>query len=443
MKSENSRQVFLKAQELMPGGVNSPVRSFSHFGTYPPIIKEASGVVLTDIDENTYLDFCMSWGALMLGHAHLSVVKAVTYQIGRGTSFGMATALEVEFAEMVIRLHPTIEMMRMVSSGTEATMTALRLARGFTKRNKIVKFNGHYHGHSDGLLVRAGSGVLTSCAMASSSGVSQAVADNTISLPFGDLEILEKTLRTQEIAAVILEPVNANIGVVVPTQEVMSFIREITEETGTLLIMDEVVTGFRLGLGGAAKKFGIDPDLTCLGKIIGGGFPAAVYGGKREIMKMIAPLGGVYQAGTLSGNPVAIAAGMATLEEISRPGFYEELERKMKPFEKIEKYLQENELAACLQRCGSMWTLFFGKSKVNAYEDLSDLRYDLFKEYFFYLLERGVYISPAQYEASFISGVHTDEQIEQCVNVSLEFLKKPEITKALTLSTREDLVLTR
>lgn len=443
MYHEQSKKLFLKAQDLMPGGVNSPVRAFTHFGTQPPIMKQAKGAVLTDVDDNSYIDFCMSWGSLMLGHSHPKVVEEVTKQLANGTSFGTATKQEIEFAEMLISLHPCLEMLRMVSSGTEATMSALRLARGYTKRNKIVKFNGHYHGHSDGLLVKAGSGVLTSCVMASSSGVPEAVADQTICLPFLDHDLLRQVLYKQDVAAVIFEPVNANIGVVVPSQKDMDFLREITLETGTLLIMDEVVTGFRLGLGGAAKKFNIDPDLTCLGKIIGGGFPVALYGGKKKFMNLIAPMGGVYQAGTLSGNPVAIAAGRVTLNEISQTGFYDSLEEAMKPFDTIQEHIEKNALSASLQRCGSMWTLFFGKSQVRAFEDLKDLRYDLFKEYFYFLLESGVYISPAQYEASFISGTHTKEQIAKCVDLTIEFLEKPEITTSLRASTKEDLSLAK
>ena len=411
---------------LIPGGVNSPVRAFSSLDMTPLMASEGLGDTLWDVDRHAYIDYCCSFGSLILGHAPKSVVLAATAQMGRGSSFGVGTPYEFSLAEKIIKYFPSIEKIRFVSSGTEAVMSAIRLARGFTNRPVIVKFNGHYHGHSDSLLVQAGSGV-TELAESSSKGVLKEVVQHTLSLPFNNIETGRSVLSSRkDIAAVLIEPIAGNMGVVPSDPKFLEMLREETTKSGALLIFDEVITGFRIGLKGAQSLYGIKPDLTCLGKIIGGGFPAAAFGGSHEIMNLLAPLGPVYQAGTLSGNPVAMCAGLATLEELLAPQFYEELERKTRLLtDPIEECIKEHGIKAVLNRVGSMFTLFFGPTQVTESSDLNNLDAARFKAFFHYLFNRGIYIPPAMYEASFISSAHTEEHLLYTRDVILEFLRNP------------------
>ena len=415
-----SQENYISSCSLMPGGVNSPVRSFPGLGMTPLVAERGEGAFVWDVDENSYLDFCCSWGALILGHAHPQVVEAATAQIRLGSTFGMTTPFEESIARCVASYMPSIEKIRFVSSGTEAVMTAIRLARGFTSKNTIIKFDGNYHGHSDGLLVSAGSGV-THLQNASSLGIPSDILKYTVSLPYNDTEKCRSFLQTHsDIAAVILEPVAGNMGVISASQEFLDMLREETSKIDALLIFDEVITGFRVGLQGAQALYNITPDLTCLGKIVGGGFPAAALGGKKEIMDYLAPLGGVYQAGTLSGNPVAMQAGLATLEEIAKPGFYEELERKTNLVTKpIQEFIDRENLPACLNQVGSMFTLFFGHKEVSTKVKLDE---DIYKTLFLYLFEEGIYFPPSAYEAAFISIVHEDEDLIRTKDLILDFL---------------------
>jgi glutamate-1-semialdehyde 2,1-aminomutase len=409
---------------VIPGGVNSPVRSFKNLGIPPIIAESGRGDLVFDADGREYIDYCLSWGPLILGHAHPAVVEGACEQMRKGSTFGMATELEERLATRIVNLIPSIEKMRMVSSGTEATMTALRLARGFTGRPKIIKFAGHYHGHSDSLLIQAGSGVASLNSVATSKGVSPNILADTLCFPFNDFEAIRTFFRTHpmatQVAAVILEPITGNMGVVLPEKGFLEMLREETERIGALLIFDEIITGFRVGLTGAQGIYQIDPDLTCLGKVIGGGFPLAAVGGKAKILDCLSPLGQVYQAGTLSGNPVAIRAGLETLNLIEAPTFYPQLavktERLLAP---IRETIAREEANACVQQMGSMWTLFFGVRQVRSKEDLKNLDEELFKEFFRYLFERGIYIPPASQEAWFLSSAHTDAHIDytaECVS---------------------------
>lgn len=418
-----SRQIFHLASQVLPGGVNSPVRSFPGLSMDPLVVKKGSGAIISDADGNEYIDYCCSWGALILGHSHPAVMKAVNEQLAYGASFGITTAVETEFAQLIASLYPSMQKMRFVSSGTEATMTAIRLARGFTGRPTIVKFEGNYHGHADCLLVKAGSGV-ANLPESSSAGVPAPFVQHTLCLPYNDPDAFRKALQTRsDISAVIVEPVAGNMGVVAPTREFLEALSEETKKRGVLLIFDEVITGLRVGLHGAQGIYGIKPDLTCLGKVIGGGFPAAAFGGRADIMEKLAPLGDVYQAGTLSGFPVAMAAGMAAVSQVMQPGFYEKLEEKAAGFaEPIDEYLRERALPACIQRVGSMMTLFFGTQKVEKNPDLKSLDGETFRAFFSHLFERGIYVPPLQQEAWFISSAHTDEHLEKTQEVILEFL---------------------
>lgn len=411
MRSE-SEAIYARSCAVIPGGVNSPVRSFKGLNMTPMIVESGSGALIRDVDGKEYIDYCMSWGSQILGHAHPAVIMAATSQMQRGSSFGIATEAEEKLAAKIVNLIPSIQKIRFVSSGTEATMTALRLARGYTKRTKIVKFVGHYHGHSDALLVQAGSGASS---LASSLGVNQTVVEDTLCLPFNDFEALDALFRSHpsrlDIAAVILEPITGNMGVVLPEPLFLEKLREETARNGTLLIFDEVITAFRVGLQGAQGMYGIDPDLTCLGKIVGGGFPAAALGGRAEIMDCLAPLGGVYQAGTLSGNPVAMVAGLATLSFLETADFYQKLKKKTDLLTlPIKESLTDKN--GCLQQAGSMFSLFFGLKKVSSREDLSRLDSDRFALFFRYLFERGIYIPPHAHESWFISAAHTEEQLD-------------------------------
>ncbi len=422
---EKSKHLYEKACEIFPGGVSSPVRAFSSLGLTPLVIESAKGDQLFDPDGNSYIDFCLSFGALILGHAYPSVTKAIAEQIQRGTSYCTLTEYEIKLAVKIIKHYPHIEKMRFVSSGTEATMSAIRLARGYTGKKKIIKFNGNYHGHSDVLLVQAGSGV-TMLPKSTSKGVPEEVIQHTLSLPYNDIAAVRKAFReNSDIAAVIVEPICGNSGVIPATQEFLEVLREETCLHCAVLIMDEIITGFRIGLKGAQDLYQIEPDLTCLGKIIGGGFPTAAFGGKKEIMDYLAPLGEVYQAGTLSGNPMAMVAGEATIAEIEKEGFYERLESKVDLLVlPIQNQIIQKKLPVCLQRVGSMFSLFFGCKQVSCKEDLDALDHEAFKEFFIYLFERGIYIPPSPYESWFVSASHTEEHLESVKEHILDFLNK-------------------
>jgi len=416
MKTDISRQMFARAQQLIPGGVDSPVRACKSVGCDPVFIQRASGAKIYDVDGNSYIDYIGSWGPMILGHNHPAVSEAIKKAMVDGTSFGAPCGLEIELAELVIQAVPSIEMVRFVSSGTEATMSAIRLARGYTGRNVVIKFDGGYHGHADSFLVKAGSGVIT-LGIPGSPGVPEDIVKNTVSIPYNDAAILEETLRSKarEIACVIIEPIAGNMGVVAPAPGYLKKLRELTSELGIVLIFDEVITGFRAGLGGAQEKYGITPDLTCLGKIIGGGLPVGAYGGKKELMEMISPVGPVYQAGTLSGNPLAMAAGKATIKELMKPGFYDELNRKAEGFGQrlgalAEKYLPGK---CCLNQVGSVLTLFFTGGPVTDFESAMHADTNLYGNYYREMRDSGIYLAPAQFEGMFISAAHTEEDFSE------------------------------
>ena len=413
MNNPISKAQFERAQQVMPGGVNSPVRSFRALNAQPIFAQKARGVILTDVDQNEYIDFCLSWGVHLLGHGHPQVLQQVRDALELGTSFGMPTVLETQLAEKLVQAVPSFEMVRLVSSGTEAVMSAIRLARGATGRNKIIKFDGCYHGHADHLLVAAGSGV-AQLANSASLGVPESFAKHTVSIPFNDEALVRQVFEAQgnDVAAVIVEPVPANMGVVPPREGFLAFLRQITREFGALLIFDEVITGFRPALGGAQQFLNVQPDLTTLGKIIGGGFPVGAYGGRKDLMELVAPLGGVYQAGTLSGNPIAVTAGIQTLELLSEPGFYENLNQKAANFAKeLECIVSDYPLT--INAFGPMFTLFFKNEKPENYAQVQACKLELFQEFYMKMLDRGVYFSPSQFEANFISAAHTDSHLQK------------------------------
>jgi len=418
MNRNRSEELFSEAQKYLPGGVDSPVRAFKAVGGTPLFVKRGKGSKIYDEDGNEFIDYVCSWGPLILGHAPLQVVKSVQRMAESGTSFGAPIELETRLAKMVCEAVPSIEMIRFVSSGTEATMSALRLARAFTKREKIVKFAGCYHGHSDGLLAKAGSGA-TTLGVPDSPGVPQGYAQNTLIARYNDLESVRELFASHDdIAAVIVEPVGANMGVVPPQFGFLEGLREITRKAGSLLIFDEVITGFRLAYGGAQEFYGVTPDLTCLGKIIGGGLPVGAYGGQADIMGMMAPSGPVYQAGTLSGNPLAMIAGIETLRALNQSDTYPELERKASLLERgFAEAAEKSNTPVQLSRVGSIMTAFFTSEPVTDYE--STIRADTrkFGEFHGQLLEQGIYWSPSQYEAVFISLAHKDEDIETTIEV--------------------------
>ncbi len=424
IKRLRSQEIYERSCAVIPGGVNSPVRAFKGLNVDPLIVEKGKGAIIEDVDGHCYIDYCCGWGALIHGHNPPFLIEAARKQLEKGLSFGIATRIEAEMAELVVHHVPSIEMVRFVSSGTEATMSALRLARAATGKSAIVKFEGHYHGHSDGLLIKAGSGV-SKLPEASSQGVPPEFVKHTICLPFNDFDICRQVLRERtDIAAVILEPITANMGIVTPEPGFLEMLREETTKAGILLIFDEVVTGFRHGLGGAQQHFGIDPDLTCLGKIIGGGFPAAAYGGKKQWMEMMAPLGNVYQAGTLSGFPVAMAAGKVAIKALERPNFYHELDDKsMRLTTPIQDYIEKHQLPVSLKVVGSMITLFFGVTTVKNYQDLKALDPLAFREFFAFMLARGIYLPPSQVEAWFISSAHTHDQLDFTATTVIEFLR--------------------
>jgi glutamate-1-semialdehyde 2,1-aminomutase len=427
----NSKKLFERAQKILVGGVNSPVRAFRAVGGTPLVIDHAAGSRLYDVDGREYIDYVCSWGALILGHAHPDVVAAIADQAARGTSYGMLSPLEVELGEHIARALPSIERIRFVSSGTEATMSAIRAARGFTKRDLILKFEGCYHGHSDSFLVEAGSGLAT-LGISSSLGVPEAFAKMTLNAPYNDLEAVEDIFRRYEgqIAAVIVEPIAANMGVAPPTFVFLEGLRELTEQDGALLIFDEVITGFRVAHGGAQNLYKIRPDLTTLGKIIGGGLPVAAYGGRRDIMELVAPLGPVYQAGTLSGNPLAMRAGLATLPKLEAPGFYDALSRKSGRLGEGLRYaLREAELQGQVSVAGSLMTLFFNEDPVLDYGDAKRSDTARFAVFFQEMLKRGIFIAPSQFEALFVSAAHTDEDIDRTIEAARDSLEAVKTTK--------------
>ncbi len=407
-----SAEAFRRAQQVIPGGVNSPVRALKSVGATPLFVKEAKGAYITDIDDNKIIDFCMSWGVFILGHSNERVNRAAIEAIGNGSSYGIPTLNETVLAEKVREAIPSMERLRFVNSGTEATMSAIRVARGYTGRDILVKFEGNYHGHADHLLVSAGSGV-ANISNASSAGVPEGFTKYTAVLPYNDIDALRNYFKTNgdKVAAVILEPVACNMGVVCPSLDFLKAAREVTEQYGSLLIFDEVITGFRLSRGGAQQLFGIKPDMTTVGKIVGGGFPAAAFGGRADIMKVLAPDGPVYQAGTLSGNPVAMAAGIETLTQLSHPDFYKKLDEKSDRFiSRLKEIIAGKDIQ--LNHCGSMFTLFFNKSEVRNFQDTKRSDQERFARYFNNMLQRGIYVSPSQFEGNFISETHTPEILD-------------------------------
>ncbi|MHB1133833.1 MAG: glutamate-1-semialdehyde 2,1-aminomutase [Chloroflexota bacterium] len=425
VRFDESQRLFAEAQEYIPGGVDSPVRAFRGVGGHPLFIARAEGSRVYDVDGNEFIDYVMSWGPLLAGHAHPEVVAALRDAAGRGTSYGAPTALETELAKMVVAAMPAVEMVRFVNSGTEATMTALRLARAYTKREKLVKFEGNYHGHADMLLVKAGSGQLT-LGDPDSPGVPAGAAANTISAPYNDLAAVAEVFHRypEEVAAIIVEPVGGNMGVLPPAPGFLQGLRDLTRRHGALLIFDEVITGFRLGYGGAQGLFGIAPDLTCLGKIIGGGLPVGAYGGARAIMEHMAPVGPVYQAGTLSGNPLAMAAGIAMLNILRRPGVYEELERKAARLAAgIAAAAQASGVPIYQTRVGSMMCTFFHDQPVTDYVSAKAVDTRIYGRFFHAMLQNGVYLAPSQFETAFMSLAHSDEDIAATIAATAKALE--------------------
>jgi glutamate-1-semialdehyde 2,1-aminomutase len=415
--SNESERLFSRAQELLPGGVNSPVRAFRSVGGNPRFIQSAKGATMIDADGKTYIEYLNSWGPMILGHADDSVIAEIASALARGTSYGAPTALEVEMAEEIVDAVPSVEMVRMVNSGTEATMAAIRLARGATGREKIVKFEGCYHGHGDAFLVKAGSGVAT-LGLPDSPGVPASVAANTLTVAYNDATALNRVFEQNknEIAAVIIEPVVGNMGCVAPQDGYLQTVREICTRGGALLIFDEVMTGFRLGRGGAQERFGVLPDVTTLGKIIGGGLPVGAYGASRDLMRNIAPAGSVYQAGTLSGNPLAMTAGLATLKRLRDRSIYETLERRGTQLETgLRAAAQENGFSVQINRVGSMITVFFAAEPVFDWTSAAKSDREMFGKFFHLMLERGVYLPPSQFEAAFFGVAHTEEIVERTV----------------------------
>ncbi|KRP06454.1 MAG: glutamate-1-semialdehyde aminotransferase, partial [Methylophilales bacterium BACL14 MAG-120920-bin58] len=409
-----------------PGGVNSPVRAFSSVGGTPIFFKKGKGSRLWDENGKEYIDYINSWGPMILGHAHPEVVRAVQEVAENSLSFGAPTARELQMAELLIKLVPSIEQVRLVSSGTEATMSAIRVARGFTGRDKIIKFEGCYHGHADALLVKAGSGALT-FGKPSSAGVPEDVAKHTLTLPYNDNEALENLFKNigNEIACVIIEPVVGNMNLIVPNEDFLKLLRRLCTEFGAVLIFDEVMTGFRVSLGGAQELFGIMPDMTTLGKVIGGGLPVGAFGGKKEIMQQLAPIGPVYQAGTLSGNPVAVAAGLKTLELIQVPQFFEKLTATTKTLvDGLTAAAKIHGINFCARNVGGMFGLYFAESPPHTYDDIMASDRERFKQFFHLMLAQGIYFGPSAFEAGFVSAAHTPEDIDQTILAANQAFEK-------------------
>jgi glutamate-1-semialdehyde 2,1-aminomutase len=426
MKYAASAQLFEQAKKYIPGGVNSPVRACRSVGCDPVFITKASGSTLTDADGNEYVDFVCSWGPMIMGHAQPDILGAIQKTALSGTSFGAPTPVEIDLATLVVEALPSVDKVRFVNSGTEATMSAVRLARGYTGKKVVVKFDGCYHGHADSFLVKAGSGIIT-LGIPGSPGVPDEIVKNTVSIPYNDEDVLEKTLRDEnlEIACVIVEPVAGNMGCVPPKAGFLEKLRALTSELGIVLIFDEVITGFRLNYGGAQQYYNITPDLTCLGKIIGGGLPVGAYGGKSEIMNCVAPDGPVYQAGTLSGNPLAMAAGVATLKLLQKPGFYEQLEEKSAGYAgRLVDIADSVGVDVQLNRVGSMMTGFFTTEPVTDFTSAMKADADRYGQHYRQMLAEGIYLAPSQFEVAFISAVHSEKDIEKALKMTEWSFKK-------------------
>ena len=424
MESSKSLAAWQKSQQFIPGGVNSPVRNFSKVGGHPRFIARGEGSKIYDIDGNAYIDYVASWGPLVLGHAHPSIVEAVSTAASNGTSFGAPTILETELAETIVNAVPSIEQVRLVNSGTEATMSAIRVARGYTGRDKILKIDGCYHGHVDYLLAKAGSGVAT-FGLSDSGGVPEDFARNTLTVPFNNPDAVREAIEANpdEIACLILEPIMGNMGIIPPREGYLNQLREITEEHGIVLIFDEVITGFRVAYGGAQSFYNVTPDMTCLGKIIGGGLPVGAYGGKREIMQCVAPEGEVYQAGTLSGNPLAVTAGITTLKRLAEPGVYEHLETRAAALAAgLAEATKKHGIDAWHSRIGSMLMLYFTSETVTDADGARTADTERYQQYFWGLVESGVYVAPSQFEAGFVSLVHSEDDINKTVQAATQVL---------------------
>ncbi|MFC1742874.1 glutamate-1-semialdehyde 2,1-aminomutase [Candidatus Riflebacteria bacterium] len=422
MKKAKSQKAFREACKFFPGGVNSPVRAFKAVGGYPPFINKGRGSKIIDLDGNEYIDYVGSWGPLILGHAHKRVQTAVKNQLQNGLSYGAPTTLETELAKLIQTFFPSIEMMRFVSSGTEATMSAIRVARGHTGRQGIIKIEGAYHGHCDSLLVQAGSGA-TTFAQPDSQGVLKDFARHTYQAPFNDKEALNKIFaaRGKDIAGIILEPVMGNSGLIFPKKGYLTALSRLCKKYKSLLIFDEVMTGFRVAPGGVQEIYKIKPDLTCLGKVVGGGMPLAVFGGKKKIMQSLSPLGGIYQAGTLSGNPCAVRAGIETLKEIAKKGFYTALfEKSMELSQGVSDYIKKISAPLTLHSLGSMFCLFFHPGPIHNYRDVQKCDLEKFSRFFLHMLEQGIYLAPSQFESGFVSGSHS----KQDINLTIKAVKK-------------------
>jgi len=424
--SNKSELLFEEAKKYIPGGVNSPVRAFKAVGGTPPFITSALGSKIYDVDGKEYIDYVSSWGPMIVGHRHPRVIEALQKALTKGLSYGAPTEAEIELARMIVEAVPSIEMVRMVNSGTEATMSAIRLARGYTGRDKIIKFSGCYHGHGDFLLVKAGSGA-TTLGIPDSKGVPDDFVRTTITLPFNNLDAVKKAVKAEapKIAAIILEPVPGNMGVVLPQEGFLRGLQELCHETGIVLIFDEVMSGFRVAWGGAQSLYGVIPDMTCLGKVIGGGLPVGAFGGKKEIMENLAPLGPVYQAGTLSGNPLAVTAGLETLKILAQSGTYETLGKSSAYLvEEAKKLAQKTGVKAHISRVGSMFTLFFASQEVIDYDTALKSDTVAFSRYFHLMLKGGIYLAPSQFEANFISLAHSQENLDKTLEVMTKTFKE-------------------